>query len=124
DALAHHRRALGLPALSINWGPWREIGHAATEYGARAHAQLARLGVRALPPDAGLHALETLMTSGVTQAAALDIDWPSFFERDPAARRLRLLEPLLPSAKHARTAAPLVPAAGELADAVRARPRA
>src|SRR4029079_7853768 len=26
DALAHYRRALGQPGLSINWGPWAEVG--------------------------------------------------------------------------------------------------
>jgi acyl transferase domain-containing protein len=28
DSLAHHRRASGLPGLSINWGPWAESGMA------------------------------------------------------------------------------------------------
>ncbi|QYO65133.1 SDR family NAD(P)-dependent oxidoreductase [Leptolyngbya sp. 7M] len=28
DSLAHYRRSLGLPALSINWGIWSEVGSA------------------------------------------------------------------------------------------------
>ena len=28
DALAHARKAMGLPALSINWGIWAEVGMA------------------------------------------------------------------------------------------------
>ena len=28
DALAHHRRAMGLTALSVNWGTWGEVGMA------------------------------------------------------------------------------------------------
>ncbi|WP_366887849.1 SDR family NAD(P)-dependent oxidoreductase, partial [Streptomyces sp. NPDC005476] len=65
DALAQHRRAQGKPGLSVNWGPWAEIGHAATDYGRRAHEQLGALGVGTLPPELAIATLERLMASGV-----------------------------------------------------------
>jgi acyl transferase domain-containing protein/aryl carrier-like protein len=49
DGLAHHRRALGLPALSINWGAWTEVGLAAAHEsrGVRLEAR----GVLGMSPD-------------------------------------------------------------------------
>jgi acyl transferase domain-containing protein/acyl carrier protein len=74
DALAQQRRALGLSALSVNWGPWAGAGLAAALDDA-ARARLRALGVGAIDPDAALDALEALMAGDVTQAAVLDIDW-------------------------------------------------
>ncbi len=96
DALAWKRRAEGRPALSINWGPWKEIGYAATEYGRFAHAKLAHLGVGALPPEAGFRILEILMRSSRTQVGAADIDWERFFRFDPAARNSMFLSEMAP----------------------------
>ncbi len=39
DALIRQRRARGASGLTLNWGPWSEVGFAATEYGRRAHAR-------------------------------------------------------------------------------------
>ena len=39
DALAHHRRARGLHALSINWGTWGEVGMAVEAKSRRCHAE-------------------------------------------------------------------------------------
>ena len=45
DALAHHRRAIGRPALSINWGAWDEAGMAARlDDGQRSSADPDRRG--------------------------------------------------------------------------------
>jgi acyl transferase domain-containing protein/ubiquinone/menaquinone biosynthesis C-methylase UbiE/acyl carrier protein len=72
DALAHHRAAQGLPALSVNWGPWGEIGAAADrDVIARVEAR----GISPIPPGAALEALERLMVQAAPQVGVVAIDW-------------------------------------------------
>jgi natural product biosynthesis luciferase-like monooxygenase protein len=85
DALAHYRRSLERPALSVNWGPWGEVGHASTEYGRNAHARLAQLGIDAIAPRLGLQLLGTLMGQRQTQVAIGQVNWNKFFQADSAA---------------------------------------
>jgi thioester reductase-like protein len=68
DALAHYRNSVGLPAQSINWGQWAEVG-------AAANINIAAL--RAFTPNQGIAALETLMKSHKTQACVLEVDFSS-----------------------------------------------
>jgi acyl transferase domain-containing protein/NAD(P)-dependent dehydrogenase (short-subunit alcohol dehydrogenase family) len=90
DALAHHRRREHRPALSVNWGPWAEVGMAArleeTDGQRRAAA-----GIGLIDPDRGLETLELLMAEERVQAGVLPIDWPAFFAHNPAAREARCL---------------------------------
>jgi acyl transferase domain-containing protein/acyl carrier protein len=97
DALAHHRRAQGLPATSINWGPWEGTGLAArTGLLDRARAQ----GVAAIDPEGGLKALEYLLWARRTQAVVLPVDWPTLIKSFPPGQQPSLLrafdEPLRP----------------------------
>ncbi|MBC7840740.1 MAG: SDR family NAD(P)-dependent oxidoreductase [Gemmatimonadaceae bacterium] len=75
DALAHHRRAEGRPAVSIDWGAWEEIG-AAVRHGALARA--ANIGVRSITVDAGLAMLDEIFSGAPAQLAAVPVDWPAF----------------------------------------------
>ncbi|NTX52451.1 type I polyketide synthase [Myxococcus sp. CA039A] len=74
DALAHHRHASGLPALSINWGPWSEVGVAATE---RVMERVRRMGVTPISPEQGLAAFEQLLGQRRPQVGVVAIGWQS-----------------------------------------------
>ncbi len=71
DGLAWQRRALGLPALSINWGPWTE-GMANDE---RVRKRLALQGFTPLSVNEAHDAMEKMLAAGLVQATVLDVDW-------------------------------------------------
>jgi NAD(P)-dependent dehydrogenase (short-subunit alcohol dehydrogenase family) len=82
DALAHHRRAEKLPALSVNWGSWADVGMAARLADAEGRRWSAA-GVGWIEPARGLETLEQMIVEGRAQAGVLPIDWRKFFERIP-----------------------------------------
>jgi acyl carrier protein len=73
DALAHHRRAQGLPGLSINWGAWAEVGSVVAH---NVGERIALEGAGLIAPEDGLRALDALMRQNRPQVAVLRIDWP------------------------------------------------
>ena len=75
DLLAHERASRGLPALSINWGPWTDVGAAADR---GITDRLAAQGFGAVTPAQGLNAMQRLMQRGATQAAVVPIDWKRY----------------------------------------------
>ncbi|WP_327223359.1 type I polyketide synthase [Streptomyces platensis] len=75
DALAHHRRDLGLPAVSLAWGLW-DLDSAMTEHlGSRGRARLSRGGLVPLPADEGLALFDASLGTGepVLVPARLDL---------------------------------------------------
>ncbi|MEQ9332960.1 SDR family NAD(P)-dependent oxidoreductase [Thalassobaculum sp.] len=94
DALAERRRARGLPALCVAWGPWREVG-AADRLGVAG--RLADAGMGTLSPAEGIAALAAALDAPWPRLAALPIDWPAlrrhFGDRVPPVFR-DLVEPV------------------------------
>lgn len=74
DMLAYYRQGLGLPALSVNWGPWAE-GGMATE---GSLEQLSQVGVEALSPAEGMDALGFLMGQEAVQKTVARVNWSLF----------------------------------------------
>ncbi|WP_328483768.1 SDR family NAD(P)-dependent oxidoreductase [Streptomyces sp. NBC_00377] len=73
DQLAHHRRARGLPGVSVSFGAWAGEGLAAE------HADLgrmARLGHRALTPEQGRDLIELALGRGTPHLVAWALDLP------------------------------------------------
>ena len=86
DALALHRRASGLPGLSIAWGAWAEVGAASRvqEGEQQSLARWGRQGFGTLAPDLAMQALHGLLVHpGPGNIGVLPIDWPQLLRDRP-----------------------------------------
>ena len=75
DALAQARQAQGLPALSINWGAWSEVGMAAAQ-GEREQRRWASQGMGLIAPEQGVQAFGEVLRLNTAQVGILPIHWP------------------------------------------------
>ncbi len=74
DALAHDRRARGLPATSIAWGLWQETSALTAALTDSDRSRLQRAGLVALDTEDGLELLDATLASGVSFALATALD--------------------------------------------------
>ncbi|MFF4322630.1 type I polyketide synthase [Streptomyces sp. NPDC001568] len=101
DALAQHRRAEGLPALSLGWGPWAQASGMTGHLGRADLARLRRAGLRPLPTEEALLLLDAALAGEDAHVLPVKID-PAL---TPATGMLRGLA-AAPSRRTAATAPP------------------
>ncbi|WKZ47475.1 MAG: type I polyketide synthase [Anaerolineales bacterium] len=75
DALAQYRRSLGLPALSIGWGPWQEVGMAAK---ADVIVRQVKRGVEPISPLQGAELFLKLIGLQRAHVGVIPIQWSQF----------------------------------------------
>ncbi|WP_442802693.1 type I polyketide synthase [Streptomyces sp. CB01373] len=118
DALAEHRRSLGLTAASVAWGTWGEVGMATDP---EVHDRLVRQGVLAMEPEHALGALDQMLQDDDTALAVTLMDWELFAPAFTANRPSALLS-TVPEAVSALTdEAPAADGSGAAVPPLRAR---
>ncbi|ABM11841.1 type I polyketide synthase [Mycolicibacterium vanbaalenii] len=94
DGLVAHRKARGLPATGVNWGPWAQGGMATSD---AARANLGAQGLIPLEPTAALNALGEIVAHGIASAVVLKANWQRAAKL-LGATRPPILDHVLPSA--------------------------
>ncbi|WP_425276233.1 type I polyketide synthase [Streptomyces lavendulae] len=97
DGLAERRRADGLAATSVAWGPWADGGMADDD---EAEAHLRRRGLPPMSPDTAIAALQRALNHDETTVVVADVDWDRFAPAFTIARPAPLLADL-PEARQA-----------------------
>ncbi|MEU0630914.1 type I polyketide synthase [Streptomyces sp. NPDC005989] len=101
DGLAEERRARGLAATSLAWGPWAGGGLAQGE----AVEQLERRGLTLMDPDTAIAAMDRALALGEACVTVADVAWEKFAPSFTALRASRLLSELYDPRPGGRSAA-------------------
>ena len=124
DALAEQRRAEGLAATAVAWGPWAAAGMLLQE--ADAQDALRRRGVTAMAPALAVSALQRALDLDDTAVTVADIDWARFGQTFTAVRPSPFIDALpaetTPPAAEPRTARRRTCGAPRLSDRRRTGP--
>ncbi|MEE2035869.1 type I polyketide synthase [Nocardiopsis sp. CT-R113] len=89
DMLAHHRRAHGLPAVSLSWGMWAQRSRTTAELDEGDISRYARLGLAGpVDTDHGLALFDTALATGAPHLLPVPMDLPG--ARARAARTGRV----------------------------------
>jgi acyl transferase domain-containing protein len=107
DGLAAARQSSGFPALSVNWGVWKEAGMA-TRFDPGDVQAYSDRGMRSMSTAEGLEALGRLLGGTGSGVAVLPIDWAKWANAYPALTSSPFLSCLVAPAKPATGCAQLV----------------
>lgn len=92
DAMAHWRRSQGLPAVSIGWGPWGDVGMATQlDLVKFFHSR----GLFPMSAAQGTAALGALLGGRVAHAVVLGARWQTVAETSPLSRPAPLIRTLV-----------------------------
>jgi acyl transferase domain-containing protein len=115
DALAGHRRARGLPAISLAWGLWEEASGMTRKLNDADLARLAREGVAPLPTERALRLLDTALAAEDALLFPVCLDLAALRARARSGLLPPLLEKLAPAPADQRAATLERALAGRLA---------
>jgi acyl transferase domain-containing protein/NAD(P)-dependent dehydrogenase (short-subunit alcohol dehydrogenase family)/acyl carrier protein len=78
DAFACYRQSKGLPAVSVNWGSWKNLGMTA-RLDPRDQLRFEKQGIDGITPEQGMKALELLLENpSMAEASVLSIRWDAY----------------------------------------------
>jgi acyl transferase domain-containing protein/acyl carrier protein len=95
DALAAHRHALGLPAVSLAWGLWEEARGMGGRLGANDLARMARGHVLPLTAERGLALFDAGLAAGRPVVVPVRLDLPAFRAAASTGEAAGAVPPLL-----------------------------